>query len=1071
MTSSAGYLRFPHVVGDQLVFVADDDVWLVASSGGAATRLTSDRVPVARPRLSPDGTRVAWLSRRTGRPEAFVMPVSGGEATQLTFFGAQRTNLLGFAPDGRLVVNSTAGRPATAERWAHAIDLDSGRIEPLPYGPITGIAWGSGTGAGGAVLVVTGGARDAAEWKRYRGGTAGRLWHDKDGSGEFEPFLAELPGQLSMPVAQGGRYAFLSDFEGHGNVYSVAADGSELRRHTDHDQFYARQLAGDGSRLVYQHGGELWRLDSLAADSQPDRIEVTLPGARAGRAPVEVEPGKHLGGFSVDATGRAAAIEVRGAVFWLTTQDGPVRAIAADPGVRHRLPVLLNGAEPSTAYVTSADGPDGLEIAAPDGSRRRFGAGSFGRILELVAAPDGRQLALATHDGRVLTVDVASRAVTELERSQYGDSSGLTFSPDSRWLAYSCPQSVEDTRAIRLVELATGQQASITGERFLDTEPVFSPDGKYLAFLSARTFDPVYDAQVFDLSFTVGVRPFLVTLAAETASPFDPELSGRSIAAGPASTTDPSTEAPRVTVDLPGLADRVVPFPVRAGRLEGLAATKAGFSWLQKPIAGVLGDSRRPDDDIRAALQHWDLAKRTERELASHVDAFRVSGDGARILLRDKEGLRLVPADHKPAEDGDEVIKLDLGRLRLTIDPVAEGLQMLAETHRLLAEHFWIADMSGIDWPAVLDKYQPLAARAASRDDLIDILWELNGETGTSHSYVLEPELPADPRTAPGYLGADLSFDGQHWRVDRVLGSDHSSGKARSPLAAPGVGVLAGDILRAVNGRELDERGPAALLRGLADKPVELRVQHEDVTRSVVVVPLADELELRYLDQIADRRRRVHELSAGRIGYLHIPDMIASGWAAFHRDLRTEIGRDGLIVDTRNNSGGHTSQLVLEKLSRRGVARVVRRHGVLGDYPGDSPTGPMVSLCNEWAGSDGDIVNAGFKDLGLGPVIGVRTWGGVIGIDGRYQLVDGTRVTQPRYSFWFTSLGWSVENHGIDPDVVVEMPPQAWASGADPQLEAGVAHLLAVLSGRPSQPEPDLSTRPDLAPPALPPRP
>ena len=1074
MTDS--YLRYPHLRADRLVFVADDDVWLAPAEGGPARRLTADHCPVRRPQLSPDGSTVAWISNRTGKPEAYAMPVDGGESRQLSYFGNDTTTGLGFDPAGRVVIATAAGQPATSERWAWAID-PTPEADPaprrLPYGPVAGIAWAPS----GAVLLSTGQHQDPANWKRYRGGSAPRLWLDPDGSGEFAEILAELPGPKSSPVAIGDRFAFLADFEGHGNVYSVDAAGADLRRHTDHQRYYARQLAGDGNRLVYQHAGEVWLLPDLASDSQPCRLDIELAGARRGRLPIEVQVGKHLGDCSVDETGRASALEVRGSVVWLTHRNGPARVVASGAGVRHRLPVIVArpdadpGQPAEVAYLTSAEGPDTVEIVAPDGSVRRFGGGRIGRVLELAAAPDGSRLAIATHEGRLLTMATTDGDITELLANPYGDVSGLSWSPDSAWLAFSVPERTPGTSSIRLAELATGSIVPVTQERFADTEPVFSLDGKYLTFLSVRTFDPVHDVHAFDLSFAVGSRPYLVTLAADTPSPFDPELAGQPVAQRAEPGPEPGQPVP-VRLDLAGLAERVLPFPVRAGRYRSLRAVADGIVWLDQPIAGDLGETRLPDADIRPSLQRWDFGKRTQLELSPHLDDVRASGDGRRLVVRDRDKLRLVPADRAPAEnESEDAFEIDLGRVRLTIDPPAEWAQMLDETARLMQEHFWHEQMCGIDWDAAVAKYRELLPRIASRDDLSDLLWEVNGETGTSHAYEYPRKPESDPLLSPAFLGADLERDaGGRWRVSRVVRGDNSSRAARSPLSAPSVGVQAGDELVAVNGRPVGTAGPAPLLRGTADKPVELRVARDGESRSVVLIPLSDELELRYLDWVASCRARVHAASDGRIGYLHLPDMMSAGWAAFHRDLDVEMGREALIVDTRNNRGGNVSELVLEKLSRSLLGWISARHGGTIGWPSNTTRGPMVSLANEWAGSDGDIVNAAFKALGLGPIIGRRTWGGVVGIDGRYQLVDGSRITQPRYAFWFRSVGWAVENYGVEPDQVVDTPPQAWAAGLDPVLDAGVAYLLGELERRAPLPQPSDADRPVLRAPELPPR-
>jgi tricorn protease len=398
---------------------------------------------------------------------------------------------------------------------------------------------------------------------------------------------------------------------------------------------------------------------------------------------------------------------------------------------------------------------------------------------------------------------------------------------------------------------------------------------------------------------------------------------------------------------------------------------------------------------------------------------------------------------------------------------------MFDEAGRLMRDHYWTPDMADVDWDGVLDRYRPLLDRIATRDELSEVFWESIGELGSSHAYETPPPVPVEPGRELGHLGADLERVGDRWRVARVLPAESSVRGARAPLSAPGVAVRAGDEILAVDGRPVDPRlGPAPLLAGAAGQPVELTVQPGGggEVRRVVVLPLEGERVLRYQAWVADRRAAVHEASGGRVGYLHIPDMVANGWAQLHRDLILEVAREGVVVDVRDNGGGHTSELVLEKLARRVRGWDNNRTSPATTYPANAPRGPMVAVTNQHAGSDGDIVTAGFRLWDIGPVVGMRTWGGVIGIDGRYTLVDGTSVTQPRYALWFEGLGWGIENHGVDPDVVVDIAPQDWVAGRDPQLDAAVRMVLEALESRPAATPPDRSTRASRRPPQLPPR-
>ncbi|HTX01309.1 MAG TPA: PDZ domain-containing protein, partial [Acidimicrobiales bacterium] len=713
-----------------------------------------------------------------------------------------------------------------------------------------------------------------------------------------------------------------------------------------------------------------------------------------------------------------------------------------------------------------------------------------------------------------------------------------------------------------LARLSDGHVSEATPLRFSDHDPVFTLDGKYLAFLSERTFDPVYDAHVFDLSFVAGTRPYLITLQASAPSPFAAELDGRPRGGGAqagagaaASATAASAaggaagaagaggaagggdggptaaaaggggeagtaaagagvagESPPgsgsgvqpVVVDLDGLAERVVAFPIGTGQYSQLRAARGGVLFLSQPVLGVLGEARAraAAKAPRARLLRYDLDKARQLELFDGLDGFEVSGDGLAVVVRDGHSLVVVPADRKTGEaqgdeaDPDERLDVDLGRIRLEVDPPVEWAQMYGEAARLMRDHFWVADMAGVDWPAVVDRYRPWLDRIATRDDLSEMIWEVQGELGSSHAYESPPALPQQAERRVGLLGADLERDGDGaWRVARVLPGETSIIAARSPLAGPGVSIRPGDAIVAVDGRPVDPRlGPAAMLAGAAGKPVELAVlagagpssgeaggsgearagwgDEVGGVRRVVVEPLGDDRALRYQDWVRGRRAAVHAATGGRVGYVHIPDMLAGGWAELHRDLRVEVARDALVIDVRDNRGGHTSEIVLEKLARVVQAWDVSVHRAPLAYPSDSPRGARVLLTNELAGSDGDILTAGFRQRGLGPVIGARTWGGVIGYVAPFKLLDGSSVTQPQLSFWFYGgRGWGVENYGVEPDVEVHFPPQDWASGRDPQLERAVEVVLELLQQRPPLQPPDPATRPSRAAPPLPPRP
>jgi tricorn protease len=1098
--TSAGYLRFPHVHGDLLAFVAEDDVWLAPAAGGRAWRVSADRVQVSHPRLARDGTLVAWTSWRDGPPEVYVAGVDGDAGRRVTYWGDPDTRACGWTPDGEILALTCSGQAFDRFTWAHAVPAEAGPPRRLAFGPVSDLALETGA----RVLLNGTWGRDPAFWKRYRGGTSGRLW-TAGAEGPFQRILTHVPGHFASPMLVRGRVAFLSDHEGTGNVYSCHLDGSGLRRHTDHDGFYARHASTDGQRVVYQCAGEIWILDDLAAASEPRQVGITLGSAAAARAPRLVSAEDHLGDLSCDATGRASAVEVRGTVHWLTHRDGPARALAVTPDARARLPRVL-GSTGQVVWVSDAGGSDALEIAparggeltagAPPAMPRRLAEGALGLVSGLAAAPDGSTVAVAARDGRLHVVDVATGQVTLLAQAQDGPVTGLTYTPDSAWLAWSHPGPRPLAR-IRLARLADAAIVEVTDGRFIDSEPAFTMDGLYLAFLSVRSFDPVYDAHFFDLSFPFGARPYLVPLAAATPSPFAPVAEGRPVAGGPdggaqdtgstdGGSKDPGAQdeshgepsPPAAAVDPGGLPGRVVGVPVPEWRYSSLRAVFGGLAWLKEPLTGVLGEGAADPDASRPrpALERFDLGKRTCTELVSALNWFEVSGDGRRLVVRDGDGLRVVPSDRKDdAEGSADTVSVDLSRARFTADPAAQWRHAYDEAGRYMRHDFWVADMADVDWAGVLDAYRPALARIGGPGDFADLLLEIFGELGASHAYV-RPANPAgeDRPGRVGLLGADLAPgpDGA-WRVARVLPGESSDPRARSPLATPGVAVRPGDVLLAVDGRPVDPAtGPGPLLLGTAGKPVELTFAGDGgVPRRFAVTPLASERRLRYQDWVAGRRRLVRDLSGGRAGYLHVPDMLGEGWAHFHRDLRVEMAHDALLVDVRANRGGHVSELVVEKLARRIMGWDVPRGLLPSTYPQDAPRGPVVALADEFAGSDGDMVTAAIRILGLGPVVGTRTWGGVIGIGAPFTLVDGTRMTVPRYAIWLEGYGWGVENHGVDPDVEVIVSPDDWARDSDPQLETAVRLAMEALETRPPATPPDTSTRPSRRRPPLPPRP
>jgi tricorn protease len=1054
-----GYLRQPAIRGEQVVFVCDDDLWTVAAAGGIARRLTAGLGEPSTPALSADGRWLAYVSRDEQHPEVFLMPAGGGVARRMTWLGPD-VMVRGFTPDGRILFVSTWGQPFFRNYRAFTLGVDGGLPEVLPYGQVNHLAFGPGN-----AKLIGRNTADPARWKRYRGGMAGHLWIDADGSGQFRR-MSELRGNLASPMWIGSRVFFLSDFEGVGNLYSCRPDGADLKRHTDHDDFYARHAATDGARVVYQCGAALWLFDP-ATDSTR-QLDIRVPAHRTQAARRFVAADAHLEGFDLHPQGHSLALGTRGRLYSFALWEGAVRQHGEPHGVRYRLGRWL--ADGSQVVVGDAGGEERIELS--DAAGTRSFDWDIGRVLALAAAPTGRRVAITNHRNEVLIGDLDSGALTRVDRSDCGRSEELAWSPDGKWLAYPFWTSPRHC-AIKLYDVAAAAGHLVTQPEFRDSAPAFDPAGRYLYFVSVRTFDPVYDNVQFELSFPRAARPYLIALQADAPPPFDPAPRGMK----PADEHEhqaPEAATP-VRVDLDGIERRIAAFPVPEGRYGRIAATRRHVLWTVFPIPGAHGRGGHRQSPGR--LQAFDFETLRTETWVDRVEQFQLSADSTTLLVQAERRLRAFDASRKPERrDADHAPPsrhsgwIDLARVRVSVDPRAEWRQMLREVWRLQRDHFWVADMSGVDWSAVYVRYAPLLERVATRGELSDLIWEMQGELGTSHAYESGGDHRRPPQVSLGQLAADLRLleDGSY-AIEHVARGDPWEATADSPLNAIGVLARPGERIVAVNGQKVSrEAPPQALLVGQAGNRVALTLAGGSGTREVVVSVPADEVPARYRDWVERNRRWVHEASGGRIGYLHLPDMMSAGFAEFHRYFLAECDRDGLIVDVRYNRGGHVSQLLLEKVARRRVGYDLQRWGRPTPYPVESAAGPVVALTNEHAGSDGDIFSHCFKLMKIGPLVGKRTWGGVIGIWPRHLLVDGSETTQPEFSFWFTDVGWQVENYGTDPDIDIDNAPQDAMAGRDRQLERALEVALESVAQRDSGPI--FGPRPNLACAPLPPR-
>jgi len=1105
-----GYIRFPTISGEHIVFTAEDDLWLTSLGGGRAERLTAGIAEITNARFSPDGKTLAFTGLQEGPAEVYTMPFDGGDAQRLTYDGVG-ARIAAWRPDGSAIVFSSPAYQPMQRWWAlQEISAQGGATHTLPYGPAHSIAFGPGN-----AVVVGRNTDEPAHWKRYRGGTAGFLWIDPDGSGEFRRLL-DLDSNISYPCWVGERIYFISDHENIGAVYSCQPDGGDLRRHTDHTDFYARGLSTDGSLLVYHAGGELYTLEPNATSGR--KIAVTLTGSRTQRQRRFVSAGRWLESWTPNQQGDRVTFTSRGKAFSMGAFEGAVTQHGDPEATRYRMIAWLADGKRLIATADQGEEPS-LVVFAADGMAdpRTIDGADIGHVLELAPAPTGAQVALSNHRGDFLVVDADSGEIKRVDHTAYGREEdamhqrGLAWSPDGQWLAYAYAINPRQV-AIKLARVATGETWQVTAPVRYDMQPAFDPDGKYLYFLSGRDFDPVADNLHFDMGFPRGMRPYLITLKRDERSPFAPlpptakdevkeevkgeargasegvsesvtesvdgatsETAGAEGAAGDSSAangknepTEKKADGPKpVEIDLEGITARVVRFPVSEGRYGRIAGISGGAVFTAAPVEGTLNENwstLTPPSNNSLFVYRFESHK--PEHLADSVTDFEVTADGRWLLYRSHDRLRLLRAGEKPQDglDADAPGRasgwVDLDRAKVAVWPGAEWRQMYHEAWRLQREQYWNADMSGIDWQAIRSRYAPLVDRAGSRGELSDIIWEMQGELGSSHAYEFGGEYRERPNYAQGSLGCDWRFDEATGRyvIARIVRGDSWTPDATSPLLAPGVNVAVGDAVLAVNGQRVSrERSPMRLLVSQAGNEVELVIQPAagGEPRAVTVRALSGDFTARYLDWVERNRREVHERTGGRVGYIHIPDMGPFGFSIFHRYYLQEYDHEGLIVDVRWNGGGSVSALVLEKLMRPRLGYSFQRWSGASPYFGESPRGNIVAITDENAGSDGDIFSHAFKMLKLGPLVGKRTWGGVVGISPYTTLADGSLTTQPEFSFWFRDVGWGVENHGTDPTIEVDNTPQDYVQGSDPQLSRALAEAMRLVEEHPAQtPEP-----------------
>lgn len=1058
-----GYYQFPDLHDHTIVFAAEGDLWLVSDAGGVARRITTHPGSEYFPRFSPDGKWIAFTGEYDGNRDVYVIPSEGGEPRRLTWHPAS-DEVIDFTPDGKKVIFRSRSDNATTsglETHVFTVPVEGGDPVELPLGWAGRVAIDARTG----LWAVNRGQVEFRTWKRYRGGTAPTIWVGDPAKADFRQ-ITQAPGAAAFPMWSGGRIYFLSDQGGVGNLWSIRPDGSDARRETNLKDWDVRwpSLGSDG-RIVFTAGADLYVFQPDGAAVR--KLAVDLPSERRLTRVRYPDAVRDIGRIDVSPNGDRLAVSTRGEIFSVAVKHGVTLPVTRGSAARER-GASFSGDGTKLAYITDAPGEEEIRVIDAWGRgqpRAVKPAGKSGWHFPPIFSPDGKWIAYADQTQALYVVPAAGGAPRVVDRSAQAEISEYAFSPDGRWLAYTVILPT-DYGSVRIYDTTTGKVVPVTTPSTSDYSPAWDPEGRYLYFLSDRFTNPVLDTTRDQENVEIrSTRPCMVLLRKDVKNPFA-NLGGM-----PGSDEDKKDKKDKkddkgkdgdkkdepvkpIAIDFDGLAERWIALPVPPGAYATVSATGKRVFYLQAPVQGMAEEPPpSPDAAADLTLVAFDLDKRKPKPFLEGVSAYRLAAKGEKIaVMRGKDVFVLdAGGEVSPAEMGEHKVSFD--GLVVELNPQEEWKQIYLESWRMMRDFYWDAGMGGVDWKAERDRYVSLLPRLGVRDELRDLLGELIGELATSHTYIFggDPGVRPTP-VSTGLLGAELKREGQAFRVTRILRGDPAD-NVRSPLDEPGVNVRVGSYIVAVNHRALPAGQPfLAAFENLADKDVVLDVNvrpEAKGAREVVVRPLGNDSRLRYADWVRRNREYVAQKTGGKIGYLHLPDMGSAGMIAFDTWFYPQMDKEGLVVDVRWNGGGFVSQRIVERLGRRVLAAQRARGGGRFTYPAKALNGPFVVLTNEYAGSDGDIFPTAVQLQKLAPVIGMRSWGGVIGIRGDKALVDGAMLTEPEFAWWDPKQGWSLENRGVLPDIELQNLPQDVAKGIDAQLDRGIAEVLRLSKERP----------------------
>ena len=1065
--SQTKLLRFPDIHDDRIAFVYAGDLWTAPDEGGRAVRLTAHPGLELFPKFSPDGEWIAFTGQYDGDEQVYVVPADGGEPRQLTFYPARGPmaprwgydhQVYGWTPDGREVLfRSTRSYWAAKDGRLYTVPMKGGLPQPLEM-PVSG---GGDLSADGQRVAYSPLFRDFRAWKRYQGGWAQDLFIFDRESGTATQITDHVRSDRD-PMWIDGDVFFSSDRDGTLNLYRYDVKAKRSRQLTTEKTWDVRWPSSDSKRrIVYELNGELRVFDTQAGRSSQVRIQVPSDGVAS--RPRRVSAARNIESFSLSPKGRRAVFSARGDIFTVPAEKGPTRNLTRSSGSHERLPSWSTDGG-KIAFVSDLSGEDQIHLVDQLGGEiRQLSDGVRGRLYKLVWSPDSKRLAFSDKEGKAYVLDVETKEVQEIADESRGRITDYRWSPRGGFLAFTVSVAAR-VNSIFIWDANDKRLHQVGGAIFDEFTPAWGTKGNYLYFLSNREFSPLISRVEWNFATNRQTGIFALALRADVPHPFPPESDEEEVGSSESSESaeDESDDADQdkkdmeqgpIKIDFDGLASRITTVPVPADNYSDLQAVDGSLIFV-RGAPFYYGRDAEVDSEIKI----FDLTKR-ELKTVTRARGFELSADGKKLMVRQGGTYKLYDAK----ADAKSPKTVSTAELEVDLVPSEEWEAIFDEVWRRYRDFFYVKNMHGYDWAAIRDRYRPWLAHVKHRSDLNYVIGEMIAELNVGHAYISGGDYEIPDRPGVALMGAELELDSAsgRFRISSILRGHNEESEYRAPLTEVGVDAREGDYLLAIDGDEVRaEDNPYRLLRHKAGRPVELLLNdspEREGARRVVYRPIRDESKLRYLAWVEANRRMVDEASGGTVGYLHVPDMSSSGISEFIKWYYPQLRKKGLIVDVRGNGGGNVSQMLIERLRRKLLGtRYSRTSEDFRTYPNEVFLGHLVCLVSENSASDGDIFAARFKQAGLGPLIGKRSWGGVIGITSHGPLIDGGDVRVPEFATNAVDGSWIIEGHGVDPDIVVENDVESVLAGRDPQLERGIEEVLRRIREEP----PALPTRP-----------